>query len=213
MEVSKSKKGTFKNIIEPDDSESDNIKIGMSEKILRSASKLFSTRGYFTTSVEDIAKDAGVAKGSVYNYYESKSKIFEAVCIDGLQKLWSKLQQILLAIKSPEDMITAWVENFVHLIDRFPDLTELLMSDAPSGVDKSVFDETQAEKLRYMRLQADVLDYGQQKGYIKECDSLLFVHGFVGFAFEYYKAAKRQGKNMEAIAAGISGFIKSTLLK
>ncbi|MBN2081909.1 TetR/AcrR family transcriptional regulator [bacterium] len=45
------------------------------QRIIDSAWRLFWARGYHATSVADIAQDAGVPKGSVYNYFDSKEAL------------------------------------------------------------------------------------------------------------------------------------------
>ena len=50
------------------------------KEILDAAMKLFLSKGYENTSVEDITNDMQVAKGSFYNYFKSKQEVFEA-CI------------------------------------------------------------------------------------------------------------------------------------
>ena len=49
------------------------------EKILNAAVSLFSSVGYFSTSVSKIAKKAGVSKGLLYNYFESKDDLLTAI--------------------------------------------------------------------------------------------------------------------------------------
>jgi AcrR family transcriptional regulator len=44
-------------------------------RILRAAGRLFSTRGYSRTSVEDIARASRLAVGTVYNYVDSKADL------------------------------------------------------------------------------------------------------------------------------------------
>ena len=51
-------------------------------KIMSSAIKLFSTRGYNTASVDDICKDAEISKGAFYHHFESKQALFLAL-LDG----------------------------------------------------------------------------------------------------------------------------------
>lgn len=52
--------------------------------ILDTALQLFSTNGYLGTSMQSIAKLAGVSKGNLYNYFESKEKLLEAIMVQGL---------------------------------------------------------------------------------------------------------------------------------
>jgi AcrR family transcriptional regulator len=49
------------------------------QAIVAAAAKLFGTKGFFDTIMDEIASAAGVAKGAVYHHYPSKQSIFEAV--------------------------------------------------------------------------------------------------------------------------------------
>ncbi|MDP4146842.1 MAG: TetR/AcrR family transcriptional regulator [Bacillota bacterium] len=46
------------------------------EKIVDAGYKLFNEKGYYNTTTADIAKEAGVATGSVYAYFEDKKDIY-----------------------------------------------------------------------------------------------------------------------------------------
>lgn len=48
----------------------------MTEKIKGSALKLFCEKGYYNTTTNEIAKDAGISIGSLYSYYRDKDTIF-----------------------------------------------------------------------------------------------------------------------------------------
>jgi AcrR family transcriptional regulator len=52
---------------------------GKREAILQAALELFGRYGYRRTSIDDIARQAGVAKGTVYLYVESKEALFDVV--------------------------------------------------------------------------------------------------------------------------------------
>jgi AcrR family transcriptional regulator len=49
------------------------------QEIIRSATKLFKERGFLSTSIQDIASDCLIAKGSVYKYFQSKEDLFSEV--------------------------------------------------------------------------------------------------------------------------------------
>ena len=57
--------------------------------IKSSALKLFSQKGYLVTTVESIAKEAGISKGSVYSYFSTKEEILEAVLKTGFESIFS----------------------------------------------------------------------------------------------------------------------------
>jgi AcrR family transcriptional regulator len=56
-------------------------------KILRSAIVVFGRRGFGDTTVLDIAEHAGMASGTVYQYFEDKSDIFRCLLQDLTEKL------------------------------------------------------------------------------------------------------------------------------
>ncbi len=50
-------------------------------QILDSALDLFAMQGYFATSIQLVAKKAGISKGLIYNYFQSKEDLLEAVFV------------------------------------------------------------------------------------------------------------------------------------
>jgi len=57
------------------------------EQILQAALTVFSTRGYRETRVDGVAKEAGVAKGTIYLYFESKEDMYLEVFRENVEKL------------------------------------------------------------------------------------------------------------------------------
>jgi TetR/AcrR family transcriptional regulator len=56
------------------------------ERLLREAALLFAERGFNQTDVAELAVRAGVSKGSIYNYFESKEELYLYVCRDGIER-------------------------------------------------------------------------------------------------------------------------------
>lgn len=50
---------------------------GKRELIIEAAEKIFSQKGFFQAKVEEIAAEAGVGKGTVYEYFSSKEEVFK----------------------------------------------------------------------------------------------------------------------------------------
>ncbi len=48
-------------------------------QILAAAAKVFNARGYAGATIDEVATEAGIAKGSVYNYFKSKQDLFVQV--------------------------------------------------------------------------------------------------------------------------------------
>lgn len=56
-------------------------------KIMGVALELFADEGYYPTSISKIAKKAGISKGLMYNYFESKEELLKAIILHGIESL------------------------------------------------------------------------------------------------------------------------------
>jgi len=65
-------------------------------RILASAHKRFAARGYRHTGIADIAREAGVAAGTLYRYFDDKEGLFRAV-VKGLHDDWIARARAVLA--------------------------------------------------------------------------------------------------------------------
>jgi AcrR family transcriptional regulator len=54
--------------------------------IMDKALQLFATNGYFPTSIQMIAREAGISKGLVYNYFDSKEDLIRKIMVMGFEK-------------------------------------------------------------------------------------------------------------------------------
>jgi AcrR family transcriptional regulator len=54
------------------------------KRIIDTALELFANAGYHSTSISQIAKSAGISKGLMYNYFESKEMLLRDIIIDGV---------------------------------------------------------------------------------------------------------------------------------
>jgi AcrR family transcriptional regulator len=54
-------------------------KQGVRDRILDAAEKLFSSKGYYDTSMDEIVEESGLSKGAIYGYFKSKEELFVAL--------------------------------------------------------------------------------------------------------------------------------------
>jgi len=57
------------------------------KQIMDAALELFSTEGFHSTSISKIATTAGISKGLMYNYFESKESLIQNILEDGMKQL------------------------------------------------------------------------------------------------------------------------------
>ena len=66
------------------------IKKDKKEILMNSATNLFKTKGIYSTTVSDIVKDAGIAKGTFYLYFSDKDEVVNAVIMKEANMLLNK---------------------------------------------------------------------------------------------------------------------------
>ena len=72
------------------------------EAILRAAIKVFAQKGYFNSKVADIAKEAGIADGTVYLYFKSKEEILHSVFDRAMEEFIAEGKREIAEIKKPD---------------------------------------------------------------------------------------------------------------
>ena len=75
------------------------------EAILRAAIKVFAGKGYFNSKVADIAKEAGIADGTVYLYFKSKDEILHSVFDRAMEEFISEGKRELAQFQNAEDKL------------------------------------------------------------------------------------------------------------
>lgn len=129
------------------------------ENILRTAAMLFADQGFARTDVAQIAKQAGVAKGSIYNYFESKEDLYLYVCRDGIEHS----RQAVYGDIRPEWDLYRQIDHIfrkgVAFVLAHPEYARLYLNTASAGMDRF------ADKLS-LEVEKHTADH--LKGLIKE---------------------------------------------
>lgn len=95
--------------------------------ILNAALELFASKGYSNTSINDIAKSAGVSKGLAYNYFENKQNILEEV----IQIIFVDMENMFLIIEElmdPFEKIQKLIDITFNWMEEKEDLGRLYSS-------------------------------------------------------------------------------------
>jgi AcrR family transcriptional regulator len=139
--------------------------------LLSVARRIFSQKGYHSTSIDDLIEAAGVARGTFYLYFESKRAIFEEL-LDGLfATLASTVHRIDVSPGAPPpiDQVTAIVERIFATLDENRELARILLREAV-GLDED-FDRKLADFYgRIERMIESALRTGITLGVVRPLD-------------------------------------------
>jgi AcrR family transcriptional regulator len=86
--------------------------MSLKEKIIHESLKLFSLKGFLSTSIQDILEAAKTSKGGFYNHFSSKEDLFFQV-LDEARRIWrEKNLSGLDEIRNPIEKIKKLLENY-----------------------------------------------------------------------------------------------------
>jgi TetR/AcrR family fatty acid metabolism transcriptional regulator len=85
-------------------------------KILNAATKIFAEKGYQYATVSDIGKEAGIATGLIYSYFENKLDLLLSIVLLFWRNINHVNQEKLKIVNNPYDKLIVILHNFEDLL-------------------------------------------------------------------------------------------------
>jgi len=131
--------------------------------LVQAAEKLFAANGFENTSIDDVAKEAGVTKRTLYQYFTSKEDLFFAVALRGARQLTIDSVEALGQGDSAIDKIRNTNSAHMRFYLNHPDMFRLLNYQPPNHVNiqnSPHYAEMAELNLNRLRLFAELIELG-----------------------------------------------------
>lgn len=86
-------------------------------QIVSAAARLMEQRGFHEMSVNDLAKEAGISVGTIYQYLESKEDVLLLVFLDILEEYRSRLPKAMEGIEDPLERLISGFRAYCAVVD------------------------------------------------------------------------------------------------
>src|SRR6266550_2933183 len=96
------------------------------ERILAAAERIFARHGFFAARVSEIAKDAGVADGTIYLYFKSKDDLLISLFEDRMESINANLRQALAGESGSLAQLRRVVRLHLELIEQNRNMAEVI---------------------------------------------------------------------------------------
>ena len=97
--------------------------------ILNAARFVFGRQGYAETVVDDIAGQAGIAKGTLYLYFKSKEEIFFAALMEDARRLEELTRERMQAVDSWEDKLKEYIGIRLDYLETHEDFLRIYLAE------------------------------------------------------------------------------------
>ncbi|MED3995649.1 TetR/AcrR family transcriptional regulator [Peribacillus frigoritolerans] len=101
--------------------ENDRIRQASKEKIRTAAMELFIKKGYYATSISDIAKQAGISKGLLYNYYKGKEELLSEMVEARIKEVVEVMEESF-TLNTPREQLEHIINGAIDNIHQKPEV-------------------------------------------------------------------------------------------
>ena len=133
------------------------------EAILRAATRVFANHGYFNSKVADIAREAGVADGTVYLYFKSKEEILHSIFHRNMEEAIADGQKRLEGISDPRERLRSIAHMHLDRLGADRDLAVVFQVEL-RGSTKFMEEFSAAGFAEYLKLIRSTVEEGQRAG-------------------------------------------------
>ncbi len=133
--------------------------------IFNAAMKVFAEKGFARATVNEIAKHAGIAKGTIYNNYKSKKKLFLALLEEGIDRLEAAVSREVARKDTILDKLEALISAQLSFFEEYRDYCKVLLSEV-WGLGHRWEEQVQRLQLGYFQTIQELLEKGQAEGVI-----------------------------------------------
>jgi AcrR family transcriptional regulator len=144
-------------------------------EIIHAASKLFLKKDYEKTTMQDIMNALGIAKGTIYHYFDSKEKLLEAVIIDRVD---SHIAEIIEQLQNPNENALEKIKKLTecsNIAKKHPKILDHLHRSTNAAMHIGLLAETliKLAPLYEMLIRQGCLEGLFQTEYPRECAEFL----------------------------------------
>jgi len=134
-----------------------------SRHIVEAALRVFARKGYYNSRVSDIAREAGVAAGTIYLYFRTKEEILVTLFREKMARFVATVRKSIARDADPTARLRRLVQLHFELLEENPALAEVVQVELRQG-QKFFRGAAASEVSAYFALIGSVLEEGVAQG-------------------------------------------------
>lgn len=133
------------------------------QQIIEAAVRVFARKGYYNSRVSDIAREAGIAAGTIYLYFKTKDDILVTLFRDKMAEFVGALQKAIADEPDAASKVRRLVSLHFRMLEEHPELAEVVQVELRQG--QKFFRGASSQEIgAYFVLIGSVLEEGVAEG-------------------------------------------------
>lgn len=172
-------------------------------QILQAAEKLFAKKGFYPTTIDEIAKEAKSAKGTIYLYFNNKEDLFFSVIETKLDLLLNKIQEAVENPGSASQRIKTAISIHLKFLEENKNFFKVMQS-FPEGLKKKLERKLKGrvveKQSRYIEILDRLIQEAIERKEIKALDSKKLAVILMGIvhSLTVYWISQREKKSLSS---------------
>ncbi|MEM7797798.1 MAG: TetR/AcrR family transcriptional regulator [Chloroflexota bacterium] len=134
------------------------------EEIYAAAARLFATKGYHATRMQDIAEEVGILKGSLYYYCESKEDLIVKITEGHIEELLAALQTIVQTGYPPTQKLTLAIDEHLRFFQSHVHIYTIFVKEQLGGINDRTGSTAEIVNKKYQNIFKEILEAGIAAG-------------------------------------------------
>ncbi|WP_456384624.1 TetR/AcrR family transcriptional regulator [Desulfolithobacter sp.] len=136
-------------------------------KIIRAATKVFAKKGFFNARISDIAKEAKVADGTIYLYFNNKFDILISVFEQEIGRLVDQMTGLLAKEDDPRRMLEIFITKHLTEMKKNRNLAEVIQIELRQ-TNKLIRDYRNNKFSEYVNIVSSIIKKGQEENVFRQ---------------------------------------------
>ena len=164
------------------------------DEIVTAAAKVFRTKGYHAATVQDIADEVGILKGSLYHHVESKEDLLYLIVREPIARMYQTMSDIVAADASAVDKLRRAILAHLEAFDRhYPHLFVYLRER--EEMKRRFRERIKLSPKQYERFWQQIVREGMKSGEFRaDRDAQIVSYGLLGMLNWLYRWYRPQGR-------------------
>ena len=136
-------------------------------KIIKAAIKVFAKKGFFNARITDIAKEAKVADGTIYLYFNNKYDILISVFEQEIGRLIDQITKLLEKEDNPQRMLELFIHKHLQEMKKNRNLAEVIQIELRQ-TNKLIREYRNNKFSEYINILSTIIRKGQKERLFRE---------------------------------------------
>ncbi len=186
------------------------------ERILKAAIKIFAQKGFYNARISEIAKEAGVADGTIYLYFRNKYDLLITIFEREMSRIIQQVRQELEVLPDAKSKLERYAFLHLNLVEEYRDLAELFQVELRQSY-KFMKEYRFRKFAEYVNIISAIVREGQAAGlFRRDVKPGIFKRAFFGALDEmsrFWVLSPRKKYSISTAAKQIASFFLEGILE